>query len=80
MTNPLGLRLAAVEILQREGHGLTAEDRGTLAAARRHGDPEVKARAEAVERIEARRAAAKPTGKPKRRPRTFEDDTMGDDR
>ena len=53
----LSIRLSAIETLQREGHALDAHERGMLAAARRHGDAELKARVEAVEMIEARRAA-----------------------
>lgn len=58
-TSPLGLRLAALELLQNDGFALTAYDRGTLAAAKRFGDPEIVARAETIERLEAARAGRK---------------------
>lgn len=67
-TPSLSAALGAVELLQREGERLTEQDRGTLAAARRHGDDDLRARVDAVEMIEARRAK-----RAKRR-------TAGDDR
>lgn len=58
-SSPLGLRLSEIEDVQRENPGSLLElyDLGTLAAARRSGDPEMVARVKRLERIEAARAA-----------------------
>lgn len=59
--NRLAAGDAAAETLQREGGRLTGLDRGRLAAARRHGDPELVARVDAIEEIDARRAEKRRT-------------------
>lgn len=45
-------QLAGIESAQQRGAKLTGEDRGRLAAVRRHGGPELVARADAVARAE----------------------------
>ena len=55
-SNPLSMKLSAVELLQKDGHRISQLDRGLLMACRRSNDPELIARAETVERIETARA------------------------
>lgn len=55
MTSHIGLRLAALELVQAEGGALSAYDQGTLTAARRSGDPEAVERAAAIARVEEMR-------------------------
>ena len=76
-TSPLSLRLAAIELAQHEGQRLAEFDHGVLAAARRSGDPEAVARAEAIyaleELHERQRARAKRARDRARRERTTAD-------
>lgn len=56
-THPeLSLKLSGVELLQREGHRITALDVGLLNVCRRSRDPELMQRAEAIEKLERARA------------------------
>ncbi len=54
-SHPLGLRLAAIELVQQEGARLGPFDHGLLVAARHTGDPELCARVDAIQRLEALR-------------------------
>jgi len=56
-SNPLGLRLTAIELAQREGARLAPYDQGVLIAARRTGDPELSARVDNIRRVEEIRQA-----------------------
>jgi hypothetical protein len=56
VSSHIGLRLAALELVQAEGGALTAYDHGALTAARRSGDPEAVERAAAIARVEEIRA------------------------
>jgi hypothetical protein len=56
MGSHIGLRLAALEVIQREGGALSQFDHGTLTAARRSGDAELVERAATIARVEDVRA------------------------